>query len=256
MALVGICAGLTLDLQVQDVPWESDGNLVGRIQTVSLFAGAICTIALAAILTAELAIRNGWEPKGLRVRFTGAIIADVEPDPDRFDYAWFTVALPNKQLERYLADPEESKKVRKGDCVMLEVIGQHVAEVRRMGGETAEALEAEAKTDGALTNVRRDASILRPAQFSLGPWLWTVLSPFLGGSMIGWQLLGFIHEQVFYRSRRGYSAHLLLGIEARAMAGLTILLGLIFIASSIISWKRGWNEDTGHLLSDRRKWLW
>lgn len=243
LALVGICMGLGVDLAFQDVPWEGDRALVARLQTIALLIGFATGIPLIGILIAEAAIRRGWGPKGLRVRYIGAIIADVEPDPDRFDYAWFVVALPNKELERFQADPEEARKVKKGDCVTLEVIGQHVAEVRRMGGDTAEALEAQAKQPGALSDVRRHASVLRPKPLNIGSWLWAVLSPLAGGLMIGNQLMGFLQAELMYRRRRYSGRYLMTGTEAQLYAGLTILLGLVLIVSAIIAWKRGWNDD-------------
>lgn len=244
IALAGAGVGLVLESTSGPAPWKAGGVAEG----VSRLGNVLVSVALGPlmlILLAELAIRFGWEPRWLRVRYIGVTILDKEMDADRPGHGWLTVALPDKRMERYSADADEYNSVEETNVVVLEVIGQYVADVRRMRGTSAEEAEAIAALPGNRVGVRRHASILRPRYAGLNAWLAMILAPGLAGWMLSNGVLAIVMKSVDFESGRRYgsSVHVLYGDQATWYGFALVAVGLVILGVSAYRWKAGWDAE-------------
>lgn len=247
--LLFVCLATGVAIYFETFPgpafWKNPES-IARVQQFSYGLMGASGFGLIVVLAMELAIRSGWEPKWLRVRYVGAVVLLKEPDPDDHSRGWITVALPDKSMERYHADPSEFNRVEETQVVMIEVIGQYVAEIRRMTGASAEALEQEAAQPSNRTGVRRNASLIRPESASFGTWITVMLFPMVGGLFLGNGLLAIVMKSADYSYRRRYSysrQYVYAGdLAVWYGVGLTFL-GLVLVGIAIVMWYRGWNPS-------------
>jgi hypothetical protein len=243
--LLAAAFAVFLEAQGGPAPWKTPENL-DQVRQISIGLMGATGALVAVLMLMELAIRRGWEPKWLRVRYVGAVVLLKEPDSDDPSRGWITFALPNKEMERFHADPSEFHRAEESQAVMVEVIGQYVAELRRMGGESAKQLEAEAAMPANRTGVRRSASLIKPESAGLRTWVTVLLLPIIGGMMIGNGALALVMGSADYTRRRRYSTYshesIYSGETATWYGTALVALGILILVIAIVVWYRGWNE--------------
>jgi hypothetical protein len=224
-----------------------------NLTRTAFFVGQIVLIPFALLILGEIAVRFGWEPKWLRVRYVGVMILDKESDDLGAQTGWLTVALPNKEMERYYADHTEFPTIEKNQLVILEVIGQYVADIKRMRGPDVAAIEAETAKSASSLKIRRDSSLLKPCYAGLSAWFWMLIAPGVAGVFMGVGIADLItrHATVSYgRYNRHYTE--LNGTDAIVPALIYVVIGLVFLGFNFIRWRRGWDEYD--LIDQRRGW--
>jgi len=245
-ALLAATFSVFLEAQGGPAPWKTPESLE-RVRQICIGLMTSMGGLVAVLMVMEFAIRNGWEPKWLRVRYVGAVVLLKEPDSDDRSRGWITLALPNKEMERFHADPSEFHRAEESHVVMVEVIGQYIAEIRRMGGESAHALEQEAALPANRTGVRRNASLIKPERAGIRTWLTVLLLPVIGGMMIGNGALAVIMGSADYSRRRRYTratTELVYSGDTATWYGLALVgLGVLVLVIAVVVWYRGWNDQ-------------
>jgi hypothetical protein len=248
LAIVGAGAGLFIEASGGTAPWKTASSL-HSVQSLALTLFCVGMTIIGLIIIAEIAIKAGWEPKWLRIRYVGVVILNKEADFDNPRQGWLTVALPNKEMERFHADESEFNLVEPTNLVVLEVIGQYVADVRRMKGQTAAAAEAEAADPVNRVGVRRHASLIKPASAGFRAWLWMLGAPVVGGGLIGDGILTLVMGSADYSYRRNrysrsYGETIMTGGTAVWYAVALIFIGLVILGVALYYWKSGWDPST------------
>jgi len=256
LAGIGFAAGLAAHAYWGAESWHTNTALVDRANHIAIRVALLCAIPLVALALLELALRRGWEPKRLRIRYTGVLVVEKAPRLEEPSEGWLGVVLPGGRHERYFADKDEFGSTEEGHLVILEVFGKYVAGIRRMEGSSAREAEQELAAPEIRNEALRQASIHRPR--SAGFWTWTlaIAGPILGGYLIGLRAMVFQTGEL-----KGYMKGTMTRpgavvdldpADARASAWIFAGLGVAMILVSIFVWRRGWRSDD----APREFWLW
>lgn len=181
------------------------------------------------LITMEVMIWMGWEPRFLRRRIYGATLESSEPAPERPDHHWQQYRLPNGEIEVYLADPAEL--VPAGSVVRLDVIGKYVADVIVL--EPAQPSRSRIRT------------LLSGAEGGFFGWIFMTLAPPITGYLLGNVFLIYITGEALRRVGRYSKRSIYLsGSEAYFYASLFTISALGVFIYCLYRWKCGWNKDT------------
>ncbi|HMS54959.1 MAG TPA: hypothetical protein PKA27_06125 [Fimbriimonadaceae bacterium] len=215
--------------QASPLVWKSDKAFVAVAESASKTTLVVAAGLWLLLITMEVLIWMGWEPRFLRRRIYGAVLESSEPAPERQGHQWQQYRHPNGEIEVFLADPTELLPA--GSVVRLDVIGKYVADVVLL--------------EPTVPSRSRLRALLTAGEGGMFGWIFMTLVPPGTGYVLGNLLLVYITGEAV-RSVGRYARRTvhLSGGEAYFYASLLSAAALAAFIFCLYRWKVGWDRDT------------
>lgn len=207
--IVLLITGALIWLDTLTVPHESTTWHLNphQVQTMKVFAASLIFgsgFLLLICTVVECSLRLGWEPKGLRKLMSGVYVERKFYITNDFgkERQYILVRLANGRQEEYECDPEEYIGVAEGDCLNLYVIGPYVESYRKIEGERAEAVRANAKRWGRDIEISPYLKAFGTYSVTFRTWIACAGVFFLTSFFLALGLIWAMTGEIFWRSRR------------------------------------------------------
>lgn len=242
--LAALCIGVWADILVGRESFLYRPEISVLTTWVSCGAALAC-LALAGLGAMEHAVNRGWNPPFLRVRIYGAELLSIDPPDLGQTLRRIHVRQPDGETLHFLACEDEAQGLRPGDFYRLDVFGQHVVEIRKVGeGARAPAAAPTRQMVFRTFHVGDSQTDGKGRQFM------ALLFP-VGGGLIGLNLLPLVYqEDVILFQGRSHHLETFYGAAALTVNVPLVAAGAVLIFYGLYKWLKGWDPSELEALAE------
>ena len=222
-------------------PWRDDPATVRQVQSCALALLSVSAPLLLLSVIAHVAHATGWEPTFLHKTLSGVVVVECEPGSGG---GWVTVAAPGRQPDRLRCDQAEFALLPLGTVAHVKVVGDRVAGVRTLSGDTADRVRAGIMEPEALRRWRIAGWMQRSGPVGPTMWFLVLVAPLLAARYTAEGLLACTFRQGVEAvgPKYGRIPRLIVGEEALMHGGLTLALALLAASVVGVLWSKGWSD--------------